>query len=176
METEARKQALNLGLYMGLALILVTTICYVINVGLLANFWVGLFNLIIVFSFAIFSCYSARKIIGFPSFKDVFTSYTITVALGLAISTVFTIILFNLIDTGAAEIIKEQSIVEMQSIMERFNAPQSEIDKAVTQAQNAENNFSIASQTQSYFIFLAIMLLLGLLASLLFRKKDPTQA
>ncbi len=174
METQARKQALNFGLYMGLSLIVVAAVCYVINVGLLANFWVGLLNLLIVFAFAIFSCYATRKIMGFPNFKEVFTSYTITVALGLAISTLFTIILFNLIDPGAAEIIKEQSIVEMQSIMERFNAPQTEIDKAILQAQNADNNFSIGSQAQSYFIFLAIMLLLGLFAALLFRKKDPS--
>ena len=172
METQAKKQALNLGLYMGLALIVVTSICYVINIGLLANFWVGLLNLLIVFSFALFSCYFTRKIMGFPNFKDVFTSYTITVALGLAISTIFTIVLFNLIDPDAAEIIKEQSIVEMQSIMERFNAPQAEIDKAILQAQNADN-FSIGSLIQNYFIFLAIMLLLGLFAALLFRKKDP---
>ncbi|WP_031429255.1 DUF4199 domain-containing protein [Flavimarina sp. Hel_I_48] len=176
METQARKQALNLGLYMGLTLILVTTICYVVNVGWLANFWVGLLNLVLVFSFALFSCYAARKIFKFPSFKDVFTSYTITVALGLIISTLFTIILFNFIDTDAADIIKEKSIEEVQGIMERFNAPQADIDKAVQEARNADNNFSVGSQIQGYFIFLAIMLLIGLLASLLFRKKDPTLA
>lgn len=176
MDKQARKYALNLGLYLGLALIIITTLSYVVDLSLLASWWVGLLILAVLFGFALYSCYSTRKIFDFPSFKNVFTSYTITVAVGLAISTTFTIILFNVIDPEAAEIIKEQSIAQAERMMKQFNTPQSEIDKALTAARNSESSFSLSSQIQGYFIYLTVMLVLGLLAALLFKKNNPYQA
>lgn len=176
MENQARKYALNLGLYLGLALVLITTLCYVINLSLLATWWVGLLTLAVLFGFALYSCYATRKSIDFPSFKNVFTSYTITVAVGLAISTVFVILLFNVVDPEAAEIVKEESLVQARQMMEKFNTPPAEIDKAMAAARQEESSFSTGSQIQGYFIYLAVMLVLGLLAALLFKKNDPSQA
>ena len=67
------------------------------------------------------------------SFKDAFTTYFIYAIIGIAISVVFNIILFNFIDPSAKETVKELSIEAAVEWMKKFNTPTSAIKEAVEQ-------------------------------------------
>ncbi len=174
MENTLRAKAKNFGIYMGLSLSLITVLIYVIDLSFFTSLWLMLINFLIILGFGIYSAASAKKEMGgFPSFKQVFTSYTITMALGLLISTIVGILIFTVIDPEAAATVKELSLESTEALMTKFGAPEAEIEKAMAQA--AENDpFSITTQIKNYFGFLVFMLVIGLLVSLVFKKKDPS--
>ena len=174
MEKTLRLNAKNLGIYLGLSLSLITVLIYVIDLSIFTSLWLMLFNFLLILGFGIFSAASAKKAMnGFPSFKEVFTSYTITMALGLLISTLVGILIFSVIDPEAAATVKELSLESTQELMTKFGAPEAEIEKAMAEAA-ANDPFSITTQIKNYFGFLVFMLVIGLLVSLVFKKKDPS--
>lgn len=168
-----KKNGTNYGIYLGLSLLLITVLCYVIDLGLFASLWIMLLNVIIILAFGVVSAAYTKKVTnGFPSFKQVFTSYTITVALGLLISTIVGIIIFNVFDPEAAETVKEISIEKSREMMERFGGSESQIEKELIKIEASEP-FSLETQIKNYFGFLAFMLVIGLLVALIFKRKDP---
>ncbi len=58
---------------------------------------------------------------------------------GIAISVVFNIILFNVIDPGAKETVKELSIEAAVDMMKKFNTPTAAIKEAVEKWKNKIN-------------------------------------
>lgn len=173
MDKTLRSKAVNYGLYMGLTLTLITVLIYAFDLSLFTSLWLMLGNLIIILVFGVLSGASAKKIMGgYPSFKQVFTSYTITMAVGLLISTLVGMLLFNVVDPEAAEVVKELSIESTEAMMKRFGAPEAQIEEAITAAEE-QDPFSIGTQVKNYFGFLAFMLVIGLLVALIMKKKDP---
>ena len=175
MEKTLRLNARNLGIYMGLTLSLITVLIYVIDLSIFTSLWLMLINFLIILGFGIVSAATAKKSMGgFPSFKEVFTSYTITMALGLFISTIIGILIFTVIDPEAALTVKELSLESTEALMRKFGAPEAEIEKTLIEA--SENDpFSLVTQIKNYFGFLVFMSVIGLLVSLIFKKNDPSK-
>lgn len=173
MEKTLKSSSLNYGVYLGLFLSLVTVIFYVIDLELMTKWWLGIILFVIILTFGIISTAKAKKMLnGFISFKQAFSSYFISVAIGMLISTAVSILLFNYIDPEAAEILKEKVIEVSTQMMEKFGAPQSEIDKAIEGMEN-ENQFAFINQIKSIAFQLVIYAVIGLIVALSFKKTDP---
>ena len=176
MEKSLRSSAVNYGIYIGIVLVTFTVIAYAIDLGLLTKWWLGLILFFIIVIIGIISVAKAKKILeGFISFKQAFTSWFITIVIGIIISTLVNIVLFNFIDPGAAEIVKEATIEVSVAMMENFGAPQSEIDKAVSTMQE-QNQFAIGTLLKSLawqFLFYAVI---GLIVAVVMKKKNPDVA
>ena len=176
MEKSLRSSAINYGIYIGIVLVTFTVIAYVIDLGLLTKWWLDLILFFIIVIIGIISVAKAKKILeGFISFKQAFTSWFITIVIGIIISTLVNIVLFNFIDPGAAEIVKEATIEVSVAMMENFGAPQSEIDKAVSTMQE-QNQFAIGTLLKSLawqFLFYAVI---GLIVAVVMKKKNPDVA
>lgn len=169
-----KKNGTTYGTYLGLTLALTTVLCYIIDLSFFVSLWTMLFNFLIILGFGIFSAASTKKFTnGFPTYKQVFTSYTITLALGLLISTIVGILLFNVIDPEATNTIKELSIENSRELMERFGAPEEQIEPELIKLEESEP-LSMITQIKNYFAFLTFMLVIGLLVALIFRKKNPS--
>ena len=111
MEKSLKSIATNHGLYLGVLLALITVLAYAINIELLTSMWVGISILIAIIVFGIISVAKIKQAQnGFASFKQSFTAYFITVLIGLLISTFVSFLLFNVVDTDAAEVLKEKTI------------------------------------------------------------------
>jgi predicted cobalt transporter CbtA len=109
---------------------------------------------------------------GYMSFKEAFSSYFITCAVGLAISTLVGILIFTIVDPELAQYLNERSMELAQEYMVKFGAPQAEIDKAMADLAT-KDNFSIVNQAKSYASLLIFHAVIGLLVGLIFKKKDP---
>jgi len=176
MENTIKSSALRYGLYLGVFLILVTVLAYVINLGLMTKWWFGIILFLVIIAFGIVSTAKSKSILsGFINFKQAFSSYFITIAIGVLLSTVFSILLFNVIDTEASEILKEKIIESSTQMMESFGAPQSEIDKAIAKMEE-QNQFSIISQIKSIAWQLLVFAVIGLIVALGMKKSDPNAA
>lgn len=173
MEKSLKSIATNYGLYLGIVLALFTVVAYGVNIELLTNMWYGIIILIVVIVFGIIAVAKVKQANdGFASFKTAFTSYFITIVLGLVISTFVSYLLFNVIDTNAATVLKEKTIEQTTQMMERFNAPTEAIAQAVEKIES-QNQWSIGNILKGlagYTVFFAVI---GLIVAAAMKKSKP---
>ena len=173
MESSIKSNSINRGLYLGGFLALVTILGYALNMELLVKWWLGILLLIVIVVFGIVSVAKAKDIQeGIISFKEAFSAYFLTVAVGVAISVVFNIILFNFVDPDAATELQQKIVENTINMMEGFGAPADAIAEQVDKMEN-DNQFSIGNQLMSVayqFIFYAVI---GLIVAAVMKKSNP---
>ncbi|WP_336068753.1 DUF4199 domain-containing protein [Mesoflavibacter sp. CH_XMU1404-2] len=173
MEKSIKSIATNNGLYLGLLIAVVYVISYAINIELLTKWWIGIIMLLAIIVFGIVSISKAKKAQnGFISLKEAFTSYFITILIGLIVASAVAIVLFNVIDPDAAITLKEKTIENTAEMMRNWNAPEESIIQTVEQMREQPNQFSIGSVLQSLVIQLVIYSVIGLIAALIMKKSD----
>jgi phenylpyruvate tautomerase PptA (4-oxalocrotonate tautomerase family) len=176
MENSVKSSAIQYGLYLGLMLSSFTIIGYAVNIEILTKWWLGIILFILIIVIGIVSTAKAKSILnGFISFKEAFTAWFTTIVVGILISTVVSILIFNVVDLEAAALVKQASIEATVSMMENFGTPQETIDMAITEMENT-NQFAIGNLLKSLawqFLFYAIV---GLLIALIMKKTDPDAA
>ena len=173
MEKSVKSIALNYGLYLGIALILINVAIYAIDLKLIANLWLGIGMILAIIGFGVFSTSKAKAHFnGILSFKDAFSAYFITTVFGGVISSVFTFILYSIIDPDAAEEIKRISIEATINMMEGFNAPAETIAQAVDEAEKTDQ-FSIGSTAKSMAFGAIFQAVIGLIVGAVMKKSDP---
>ncbi|WP_299899493.1 DUF4199 domain-containing protein [uncultured Aquimarina sp.] len=173
MEKSVKSNAISLGAILGVVLALITVIAYTAYQGMYTNWMAGIGIAILIIVFGIVSAVKSRKLLGgYISFKDAFTSYLITVAIGTLISMVVNILIYVVIDPDAATAINEQIIESSVGFMEKFGAPEAEIEKAVAKMEE-ENQFGLVTQIKGWFWGILIYIIVGLLACLAVKKKEP---
>ncbi len=168
-----KKNAAQYGLILGLVFAFITAVIYAVSIELLTKWWLGIIMFLIALGIGIFSVAKSKAILGgFISFKQAFTSYFITMAIGLFISIIVSILIFVVIDPEAAVYLQEQIVEMTRGMMESFGAPESEINKAIAEMES-KNQYSLGSQLQGFVFQLAFYSVFGLLVALIMRKKDP---
>ncbi|GAA4933516.1 DUF4199 domain-containing protein [Algibacter agarivorans] len=173
MEKSLKSMATNYGLYLGVALTLLTVLSYAIDLTLMTNMWYGIFILLVVIVFGVISVAKTKQAQnGFASFKQAFSSYFITVVIGLAISTFVSYLLFNFIDPEAAATIKEQTIEKTVELLEGFNTPTDVIAQSVEQIES-QNQYSIGNILKSLAGSLVLFSIIGLIVAAALKKSNP---
>ncbi|WP_037314975.1 DUF4199 domain-containing protein [Salegentibacter sp. Hel_I_6] len=174
MEKTLKSVAVPYGVYAGLALSIVTVIAYAFSLELFTKWWLGVSNFLIVLVLAIFAVLAAKKIKtnDYFSFKKAFTAYFIVPAIGLLIAVLVSILIFNVVDPDAALTVTEMTAETTRNMMENFNVPQADIDKAIADIQSS-NQFSFLNQLKAYVFQLAFFSAIGLIVALIFREKNP---
>ena len=173
MEKSFKSNAISMGVVLGIVLALVTVLAYTIYQGMYTNWVAGIGLSLMIIIFGIVSAIKSRKLAGgYIGFKEAFTSYLITVAIGTLISTAVSIIIYVAVDPDAAAGINEQIIETTVGFMEKFGTPESEIEKAITKMET-ENQFSLVNQIKGWFWGILIYIIIGLLASLAIKKNEP---
>ena len=176
METSTKSSAINYGLYLGGLMALTTILGYALYLDLLTKWWLGILLFIVIIVFGILSALKSKSIQnGVITFKEAFSSYFITVAIGIFISMVISILIFNFIDPDAAIALKEKTIDATIQMMRSFNAPEEAVAQTLEQMEAQKNQFSIAPQLQSNAIFLVIQAVIGLIVALIV-KRDTENA
>ena len=171
MEKSLKFIAKNFGLYLGITLTVLMILAYLVNLDLFVNFWYGISIYLITIIFGIIAVVKTKiNFNGFLSFKDAFTSYFVTILIGLVLSSLASYLLFNFIDTGAADVLKEKSIERMVEVFETMKKPAEEIETAVKKAKS-ENLYSISNVFQGLiFNYLLPLCIIGLLVSAAMQK------
>jgi len=173
MEKSLKSIATDHGLYLGVALALLTILAYAINIELLTNMWYGIFILVLIIVFGILSVIKTKQQFNsYATFKEVFTAYFITVLIGLVISTLVSYLLFNIIDTDAAEVLKQKTIEKTVEMLQGFNAPAEGIAEAVNNIET-QNQFSLLSIVKSLAGYLVFFSIIGLIVAAAMKKNKP---
>ena len=176
MENPSKSVGTKYGVYLGIALILMTVIAYALNLALFTKWWFGIISFLLLIAISIMAVREAKKLTStYFSFKNAFTTFFITVLVGNLLATLFSILLFSFIDPEAAIAVTDLTVDASREMMESFGAPQASIDEALAEMQT-ENQFSVLNQLKKFIYSLGFYLIIGLIIALIFREKDPTKA
>ena len=176
MEQTTKSDTINYGLYLGAFTSLITVVVYGIDINLFTAPWLGIVLFIVVVAFGAISAIKSRKLLGgFISFKQAFSSYFITIAVGTLISSIVGIVIFNYIDPEAAIYLNEQVLILTKETMERIGLPQEAIIAAIEEASK-KDNFSLGAQTQAFVFRLVFYAVIGLIVGLIIKKTEPKDA
>jgi len=177
MEKSLKTIAANYGLYLGVTLALISVIAYAVNLDLYTQIWFGLSLLVVIIFFGIISVLNTKKANGgFLSFKNAFTSYFITILIGMVISTVVSIMIFNIIDPDAAADLQVKVIDAQIARLEAYNVPADVIDQTMEKMEQQGNMFSIGNVLQSLVFQLIGFSVVGLIVAAVMKKNNPDEA
>ena len=176
MKNSPKSIGLSYGLYLGIFLILLSTVAYAFNLALLTKWWYGIIGLVVLLTISVLGVRKAKKEISgdYFSFKNAYTTYFLIVLIGTLMATLYSILLFVVIDPEAAETVTELTMEAPRNMMEGFGAPEASIDEALAGMEN-NNQFTVKNQLKNFAIGLGFYLVVGLIVALIFREKDPNK-
>lgn len=170
---ELRKNSAIYGLILGLFVTVTTTLVYVIDITLFTASWYGVLSMAIIIVFGAYAAIQAKKKQGgFLTFKETFTSFFVAVLVGLSISTLFSVLLFNVIDVEAKQIISDNVIKITVDMMEKFGAKPADINEIVKEMQKTDS-FGVAGQLKGFAFNIIIYSIIGLITALIIRRERP---
>jgi hypothetical protein len=168
-----KKNGVCFGFIFGLVSIAITSIIYITDVQLFLSGWITFLKVVIFTVIAIVLLTKTKKQLkGKYPFKEAFTTYFISAAIGILIATMFEIILFNFIEPALKDTLKEMSIKFTVNLLEKFGAKSSDINKAVAEMQNTDQ-FSIGQMIKGMFTYYVFAALFGLILAAIFKSKTP---
>jgi hypothetical protein len=165
-----KKNGITYGIILGVILALTTATLYAIDLKLFVSGWIGAFTFVISVVVGILLLVKTKKDNGFLSFKDAFTTYFIAVLVALLISTIFSVLLFNVIDPEAKETINEHLMKYMAETLQKFGTPASAINEALTKMKE-DNPFSTFQQLKGLVFSIVGYSILGLILAAFFKSK-----
>ena len=129
-----KKNGITFGIITGVISILITASVYIIDLKLFTAWWLGILSIGIYLGIGIYLLSKTKKELGgiFP-FKDAFTTYFISAVIGIVISVLFNIVLFNVIDTEAKDTVQD-NLIEFPEGVENIylKTHKIELDKKIT--------------------------------------------
>jgi ABC-type uncharacterized transport system permease subunit len=109
---------------------------------------------------------------GFLTFKETFTSFLVAVLVGLSISTLFSVLLFNVIDPEAKQIITDNVIKMTTEMMGKFGAKPADINAIIKEMQKTDS-FGVVGQLKGFVFNIIIYSVIGLITALIIRRERP---
>lgn len=177
MEKSFKSSATQYGLYLALILTSFTVIGYAAYLDLFTKWWFGIGQMLLVIVFGIISAVKARSIMGgYITFKDAFTAFFLTIAIGIVIPALVGLVIFNFVDPEAATVLQEKIVESQLRMMENWGAPQESIDEALKQLEAQGSFFTVSNSLKSIAYQLIGFSVVGLIVALVVKKSDPNAA
>jgi hypothetical protein len=168
-----KKNGIKFGVISGLFSIFYFMAMYVVDYNLFINIWLGVAIMLVFLTISIFQLIELRKNLGgFMTFKEGFTGYFIAALIGILISTSFSIILFNFIDTTTRDLIHDALITFQVENLQNWNVPAAEIKKAV-ESMKETPQFSTLGLLYGILKSLLGSIVFGLILAAIFKKNQP---
>lgn len=174
MNEVIKKNGISYGIITGVVSALITTAIYSIDLNLFTKWWLGILIFLVNIIIGIVLLSKTKKELkGIFTFKEAFTTYFISAVIGIGISVVFNIVLFNIIDPSAKDTLNDIIIKYTSEMMQKFGAPSTAINEALKKMQENNPYSTIELLKGSVFSIIGSSLF-GLLLALIFKSK-PTQ-
>ncbi len=172
MENKQANVGVTYGLISGLASVIFSLLLYLGGVKWFVN-PVAYAGLLIPVVIAVLAGLKQKKLNeGYLDFaaalKVVFTTFVI----GTLISTLFSYVLFNFIDVPFREALTQETAEKTQQMMQKFGAPQEQIDKAIEEMMKG-NNYSFGKQMLGTAFFCIFWFVISLIIAAIIKKKKP---
>lgn len=167
------KETIQFGLLSALAAILIFVVIYILGASYFMSPLVWISSYLLPIVFAVWGGIVAKKKSeGYLQFKEALKiSFGVLVITGF-ISTLFSYFIFNILDVSYAESVKQLSIEKTMEFMQKFNVPDTEIDKAID-GMIQQDMFSFGSLMKSYAYVCILYFIEALIIAAIIKKKKP---
>lgn len=170
-----KKNGITYGVIIGIASALITATIYAVDLNLFVSWWFGLLGLVINVTISIILLSKTKKELnGIFPFKDAFTTYFIAAVIGILISTLFNIVLFNVIDPGAKDTLSEIMIKYTVGMLQKFGTPASAINETIAKMKTT-NPYSTLELVKGSVFAIVICAIFGLVFAAFFKSKSTQE-
>lgn len=167
-----KKNGVTYGVILGVFSILITALIYALDIELFVNTYIGLIGLVVSLTIGIVLLRKTKKDLGgFITFKDAFTTYFLAAVIGSAMSVLFNLILFNVIDTEAKDALNDLTTRYTLETMAKWGAPESAIDQTREQMRGVDN-YSPGNLLKGLVFSFVLSGIMGAILALVFRNKQ----
>ncbi|WP_395057561.1 DUF4199 domain-containing protein [Flavobacterium sp.] len=172
MNEIVKKNGINYGIITGALSLLITTLIYIIDIKLFVSPWLGFLSIALYIIIGVILLSKTRKDFKASlTFKDAFTTYFISAVIGILISVVFNIILFNYVDPSIKETIKELTMKYTVEMLQKFDTPAAAINETIKSLEE-NDQFSVFKLLQGSLFSILISALFGLILAAFFKTKS----
>jgi hypothetical protein len=173
MTNVIKKNGVTFGIILAAYFVIRVALMYSIDLKLFTNGWFSLVDLIALLALTIIAIGKTKKAMGgFISFKEAFTVYFITILIGFVVYTIFNMLLFNVIDPGAKEVLQEEVIRKTVETMKSFGGDSAMLKETVTKMRETDS-FSIPQQALGLGMALLMYSVVGLIVAAVMKKNRP---
>tara|TARA_B100001758_G_C18230975_1_gene515315 strand:+ start:24 stop:542 length:519 start_codon:yes stop_codon:yes gene_type:complete len=171
MQTNLKKNSIDIGIKLGTILFIITTVIYIVDINYFSNFLLMLaVYRIPVIGFGIYAIINNKKLNnGLLTFKEAFTSYFLCIVIGYIMLNAGSIAIFKIIDSEAAVIINENAMVAVKDMLKSINTPSDIIAATMEEMQNNEA-FSFRNIIIEFFNRLLMNAIFAVPLALFFKK------
>ena len=100
-------------------------------------------------------------------------SMQVFIAAGL-LSTIFNLLLYNVIDPELPEMLADQSVENAESMMRNFGMPEDQMDEALEKTRSDTlDRFTVSGSVMGFLWGLIIYAILSLITGAIIKKKEP---
>lgn len=165
--------ALRWGAIMGMTILIIQLMVYLLSKSSLVSFTYGIVNFVLQVIILVVAVYMYRKNItnGLISFKEGFTIVMLIFAGSALINSVFQFLLYNVIDPELSTYIYERTLEMTTNMMEKFGAPEEEIEKAIEKINPEDLKLTAQRLVTNYFFSLLFGGFFAVIIAAIFRKK-----
>ena len=170
-----KRNGITFGVTIGIVSALITATIYAVDLNLFTSWWIGALSILTYLILGIVLLVKTKKELnGVFSFKNAFTTYFIAIVIGILISVLFNILLFNVIDPSAKETVNELIIKYTMNMMQKLGAPASSINEAIAKMKENDPYSPIQLLKGSVFTIL-FSSLFGLILAAFFKSKSTQE-
>ncbi len=162
------------GLIVGFIGIILTTMSYALGAGFMATWWVGILTLIaLIVMYVILSLRIRKDEGGYISFKDAFVKIFLMCLLAGMLNSLFTMLLFNVIDPGFSQKMQDALVEKTEAMMERMGAPSEKTEEVIEKMKESGNNYSVKSLAKAYLFASLFYAVFSLITAASIKKNKP---
>lgn len=163
------------GLIYGLASVIYSLVVYLVAPDLLFSMGISMVvGLALVIFFMVRAANAEKEDNeGFLSYGEALRTTFVVFAVGALISTLFTYVLYNFIDSSLLEVMQEQAVETAVSMAERFGAEGEQLEEIREKAMEQDMSFGIGKVALNYIFACIFGLIISLIVSAFVKKNSP---
>ena len=170
-----KRNGITFGVLIGIVSSLITATIYAIDLNLFSSWWIGITSIIVYLVLGIVLLSKTKKEIKtIFTFKDAFTTYFIAAVIGILISTLFNVLLFNVIDPSAKDKLLEITMKITANMMQKFGTPASVINEAIAKLKET-NPYSTIELLKGSIFSIIFSSIFGLILAAFFKSKSTQE-
>lgn len=170
-----KRNGITFGVLIGIVSSLITATIYAIDLNLFSSWWIGITSIIVYLILGIVLLSKTKKEVKTVfTFKDAFTTYFIAAVIGILISTLFNVLLFNVIDPSAKDTLLEITMKITANMMQKFGTPASVINEAISKLKET-NPYSTIELLKGSIFSIIFSSIFGLILAAFFKTRSTQE-
>ncbi len=169
-------EALKSGLILGLISIILIILFYIIDISMLSDWKTGLITSAISIGFVAYMGrkYRDEEAEGFLTFKESFLYSYVVFFISSIVSAAFLILLYEVIDPQAPQILMEKALENSEKMMRSFGMSEEKLEEALQQAESdLSTSFSATGIIKNSWFYFISSAILSLITGLIIKKSKP---